>query len=232
MRFPIQRRAGRVLSVALSSALGAALLVVMPPLGAAELDISVVDAAGHGVAGVVLVAEPEVPAAPAKHPPRSTTTIMDQQNMQFVPNIVVIQTGGGVEFPNSDQIEHQVYSFSAPKSFQLSLYAGHKYPPVVFDRPGLVVVGCNIHDHMIGYIYVADSPWYGRTNDSGQLALHDLPAGNYRLTAWHPRMQEPGGTSLQMPQTVSDGANAATFHLSHPLKASSEHSADKRWADY
>jgi plastocyanin len=231
MRIPTKQRAGRALSVALSSALGALVIALMPPLGAAELNISVVDAAGHGVAGVVLVAEPEVPLPPAKHPPR--TTIMDQQNMQFVPNIVVIQSGGGVEFPNSDQIEHQVYSFSAAKSFQLSLYAGHKYPPVVFDRPGLVVVGCNIHDHMIGYIYVADSPWFGRSNDSGQLALHDLPAGNYRLTAWHPRLQEAAGPTLQMPQVVSDGsANAATFHLTHPLKPSTEHSADKRWADY
>jgi plastocyanin len=222
MRIPNKQRAGRALS--------ALLLAVMPPLGAAELNISVVDAAGHSVAGVVLVAEPEIPIA-TKHPPR--TTVMDQQNMQFVPNIVVIQTGGGVEFPNSDQIEHQVYSFSAAKSFQLSLYAGHKYPPVVFDRPGLVVVGCNIHDHMIGYIYVADSPYFGRSNDAGQLSLHDIPAGNYRLTAWHPRMQEPEGTSLQMPQVVSDGvAASAVFHLTHPLKPSAEHGPDKRWTDY
>jgi plastocyanin len=123
------------------SAVSAALIGIMQPLAAAELTISVLDPSGHGVAGVVLVAEPEAAVA-GKHPAR--TTIMDQQNMQFVPNIVVVQTGGGVEFPNSDQIEHQVYSFSAAKTFQLSLYAGHKYPPVIFDRPGLVVVGCNI----------------------------------------------------------------------------------------
>jgi len=86
---------------------------------------------------------------------------------------------------------------------------------------------------MIGYIYVADSPFYGRSNESGQLSLHDLPAGNYRLTAWHPRMQEPGGTSLQMPAQVTDGtAASAIFHLTHPLKPSTEHSGDKRWADY
>jgi plastocyanin len=212
------------------SAVSAALIGIMQPLAAAELTISVLDPSGHGVAGVVLVAEPEAAVA-GKHPAR--TTIMDQQNMQFVPNIVVVQTGGGVEFPNSDQIEHQVYSFSAAKTFQLSLYAGHKYPPVIFDRPGLVVVGCNIHDHMIGYIYVTDSPYFGRSNDSGQLSLHDLPAGNYRLTAWHPRMQEPDSSSLQMPQAVIDGsANTAVFHLTHALKPSTAHSADKRWADY
>src|ERR1700689_6045 len=140
MRIQHMRRAGRALRY-----LSVLLVGVMHRLAAADLNISVVDPAGHGVAGMVLVAESETaPAIASKHPPRPS--IMDQQNMQFVPNIVVIQAGGGVEFPTSDQIEHQVYSFSAAKSFQLSLYAGHKYPPVVFDRPGLVVVGCNIHD--------------------------------------------------------------------------------------
>jgi plastocyanin len=212
--------------------LSVVLLAVLQPLAAADLNISVVDGAGHAVAGVVLVAEPEsAPVVASKHPAR--TVIMDQQNMQFVPNIVVVQTGGGVEFPNSDQIEHQVYSFSAAKSFQLSLYAGHKYPPVVFDRPGLVVVGCNIHDHMIGYIYVVDTPFFGRSNESGQLSLHDLPAGTYRVTAWHPRMQEPEGTSLQMSVPVTEGSAApAVFHLTRALKPSIEHGPDKRWADY
>jgi plastocyanin len=210
--------------------LGALLISLLQPLAAAELTVSVVDAGGHGVGGIVVIAEPEFAMA-AKHPVR--TAIMDQQNMQFVPNIVVIQTGTGVEFPNSDQIEHQVYSFSAAKSFKLSLYAGHKYPPVVFDRAGLVVVGCNIHDHMVGYIYVTDSPYFGRSNESGQVSLHDLPVGNYRLTAWHPRMQEPGGSSLQMTLAVGEGAGAsAVFHLAQPLRPSTEHSGDKRWADY
>ncbi len=227
MRIKCLRRAGRALSY-----LGVLLSGIMQPLAAADLNISVLDPAGHGVAGIVLVAESEIaPAVASKRAPR--TSIMDQQNMQFVPNILVIQAGGGVEFPNSDQIEHQVYSFSAAKSFQLSLYAGHKYPPVVFDRPGLVVVGCNIHDRMIGYIYVADSPYFGRSDESGQLSLHDLPAGSYRVTAWHPRMQEAAGTSLQMPVPVTDGTAASVvFHLTHALKPSSEHSADRRWADY
>jgi plastocyanin len=213
-----------VLAALLTALLGAL------PAHAADLDIAVLDAAGHGVEGIVLVAEPEFPI-PARHPVR--TAIMDQQNMQFVPNIVVIQTGTGIEFPNSDQIQHQVYSFSAAKSFQLSLYAGHKYPPVVFDRPGLVVVGCNIHDRMIGYIYVSDSPYFGRSNASGHLALHDLPGGDYRLTAWHPRLQERAGTTLQMPVLIMDATPAnAVFHLAQPLRPSTEHPGDKRWADY
>jgi len=196
---------------------------------AAELNVSVLDPAGHGSAGIVLVAEPQFDL-PVKRGTR--TAVMDQRQKQFVPNILLIQTGTGVDFPNSDQIEHQVYSFSQAKTFQLSLYAGHKYPPIVFDRAGLVVLGCNIHDQMIGYIYVTDSPFFARSNESGQWSVHDLPAGTYRLTAWHPRIQEGNGT-LQMPVTVTEDAPAtAVFHLSQPLKPSRDHSGDKRWADY
>ena len=197
---------------------------------AADLTVSVLDSAGHGVAGIVIIAESDT-AASDKHAARTAT--MDQQHMQFVPRILVIQTGTGVDFPNSDQIQHQVYSFSAPKTFKLSLYAGHKYPPIVFDRPGLVTLGCNIHDGMIGYIYVTDSPFFGRSDDSGQLQLHGLPAGSYKLTAWHPQLQEPSGSSLQLQLTLADNLRPTpVFHLTHPLRAETTHNGDTRWADY
>jgi plastocyanin len=208
-----------------------ALSCVCGPLAAAaDMTVSVLDSAGHGVADIVIVAE--AASAPAeRHAPR--TAIMDQQHMQFVPRILVIQTGTGVDFPNSDQIQHQVYSFSAPKSFKLSLYAGHKYPPIVFDRPGLVTLGCNIHDGMIGYIYVTDSPYFGRSDASGQLQLHGLPAGNYALTAWHPQMQEPGDNALRLQFTLADGEHSApVLHLTHPLRTEMTHDGDKRWTDY
>jgi plastocyanin len=195
---------------------------------AADLSVSVLDTAGHGVAGVVILAESTV-AAPDKHAAR--TAIMDQQHMQFVPRILIVQTGTAVDFPNSDQIQHQVYSFSAPKSFKLSLYAGHKYPPVVFDRPGLVTLGCNIHDTMIGYIYVTDSPFFGRSDASGQLQLHGLPAGDYTLTAWHPLMQEPGGGALLLHLTLADSASPV-FRLTRALRAEATRDGEQRWADY
>jgi plastocyanin len=197
---------------------------------AADLTVAVLDGAGHGVAGIVIIAESES-ALPDKHAPRAA--IMDQQHMQFVPRVLVIQTGTGVDFPNSDQIQHQVYSFSAPKTFKLSLYAGHKYPPVIFDRPGLVTLGCNIHDGMIGYIYVTDSPFFGRSDDAGQLQLHGLPAGNYTLTAAHPQMQEPGGGPLQLHLTLTDNTHPTpVFHLSRPLRAEATHDGDRRWSNY
>jgi plastocyanin len=205
-------------------------LAACGPSYAAELNVSVLDPAGHGSAGIVLIAEPQFDLAVKRV---NHTVIMDQRQKQFVPNILVIQTGTGIDFPNSDQIEHQVYSFSPAKTFQLSLYAGHKYPPIVFDRAGLVVVGCNIHDQMIGYIDVTDSPYFARSDDAGQWTAHDLPPGNYRITAWHPRMQESAPTPLQMSVTVAEGTpSTAVFHLTKPLRPSSEHGGDKRWIDY
>jgi plastocyanin len=225
MRILIRQRPGRC-----AWAIGLWLLAAGVPAYAAELNVSALDPTGHGSAGIVFVAEPQFDL-PIKRVNR--TVVMDQRQKQFVPNIVVIQTGTGIDFPNSDQIEHQVYSFSPAKTFQLSLYAGHKYPPIVFDHAGLVVVGCNIHDQMIGYIYVTDSPFFGRSDDAGQWAAHDLPPGNYRITAWHPRMQEAATTPLQLPVTIAEGSAAAVvFHLTKPLRPSNEHGADKRWTDY
>jgi plastocyanin len=198
--------------------LGTVLLTVaVPAVQAAELTVAVQDHSAHGIPGVVVLAEPD-------HPTREhravRTVVMDQIHMQFVPNILVIQTGSAVDFPNSDRIRHQVYSFSAAKSFELSLYAGHKYPPVLFDRAGLVTVGCNIHDNMIGYIYVTDSPFFGRTDAHGRLLLQDLPAGDYTLTIWHPGMHEPDGQALRRHVSLGSDERAAQFFtLTRALRA-------------
>lgn len=205
-------------------------LVAGHAAGAADLGVTVQDPAGHGVEGIVVLAEPDVPSTDHS---AVRTVIMDQKHMQFVPDIVVIQTGSAVDFPNSDQIKHQVYSFSPAKTFQLSLYAGRRYPPVRFDRPGLVTVGCNIHDFMIGFIYVTDSPFFGRTDADGKLQLHGLAAGGYLLTLWHPGMHEPGGTFVRRPVTLTADAPASErFQLTHLLHRDMPHMGNKRWADY
>jgi plastocyanin len=217
-------------STVAAAAMCGVVALLADPAAAADISASVVDSTGQPVAGVVIIAQADSPS-PEKHVQHSA--IMDQQHMQFVPRILVVQTGTAVDFPNSDQIQHQVYSFSAAKTFKLSLYAGHKYPPVVFDRPGLVTLGCNIHDGMIGYIYVTDSPFFGRSDSSGKVQLHGLPAGNYTLTAWHPQMQESGGNSLTMHLVLADDTHATpAFDLSHPVRTEAPHSGDTRWADY
>ena len=201
------------------------------PASAAALSVTVSTASGAALRDAVIVAEP------AQKPPRpksATTAIMDQRDLQFVPDVLVVQTGTAVNFPNSDQVRHQVYSFSPAKTFQLSLYAGHAYPPVVFDKPGLVTLGCNIHDDMLGYIYVTDSPWFGRTDAGGTLQLADLPAGEYRIHLWHPLMNEAQAEIVQKVTVGEDpAANRVHLTLQHAMRAPTvRHDADKSWSDY
>lgn len=197
-------------------------------LHAADVDVVVTGPDGHGVRGIVIVAESAIAVGQRE----SRTAVMDQRNLQFVPDILVVQTGTAVDFPNSDQVKHQVYSFSGAKSFKLSLYAGHEYPPIVFDRAGLVTLGCNIHDNMIGYIYVTDSPYFGRTDASGHLLLHDLPRGSYTLVAWHSQIHDAPGGKLEQPLAVADATVAAAFHLKRAVKTEVHPMENMRWADY
>jgi plastocyanin len=117
---------------------------------------------------------------------------IDQRNKMFVPAVTVVQTGAAVAFPNSDNIRHQVYSFSPAKVFNIKLYSGRPSEPVVFDKPGVVVLGCNIHDRMLAWVVVVDTPWFSRTDATGVAELGNLPAGDYELHFWHPGLQVEG----------------------------------------
>ena len=88
---------------------------------------------------------------------------------------------------NSDRVRHQVYSFSVPKTFTLKLYAGSPETPILFDKPGLVVLGCNIHDNMLGFVGIVDTPYFAKSPSSGSSSFN-LPTGRYRLRVWHPRL--------------------------------------------
>lgn len=115
--------------------------------------------------------------------------IMDQVNKQFEPYVLAITQGQLVNFPNSDDIRHHVYSFSNTKPFELKLYHGTPNNPILFENPGVVVLGCNIHDSMVGYIYVAHSANVFKTNDSGTIRLPELQPQTV-LRVWHPEQQQ------------------------------------------
>jgi plastocyanin len=119
--------------------------------------------------------------------------IMDQVNTQFLPHILAIQKDTQVRFPNSDSIKHHVYSFSPAKTFELQLYKELHADPLLFSTLGSVELGCNIHDWMLGYIFVVDTPYFGKTDINGMLTL-DLPDGEYQLDVWHPRIQDKFGS--------------------------------------
>ena len=200
----------------------------------------VVDRDGRGVADVVVAATPvaALPAAataPGAKPgpsPSLKPAVMDQRNREFMPRVLVVGVGSSVEFPNNDSVSHQVYSFSAAKHFQLPLYKGQPHPPVVFDKPGLVVLGCNIHDAMVGYVYVTDAPYFGTTETAGRLTLKELPVGEYQIVVWGPYIADAPASLVRTIRV--DGNEAATerVQLSLALRARPEPRPRRRDWEY
>jgi plastocyanin len=155
----------------------------------ADLRMTVSDGSNQPVADAIVYATALNPPAPVEH-----KASIDQVNRRFVPRVSVIQTGTAVTFPNSDNIRHSVYSFSRPRTFTLKLYAGTPASPVVFDQPGIVVLGCNIHDTMVAWVLVVDTAFFARTAADGSASLPGLPPGDYLLRAWNNSMsdEQPG----------------------------------------
>src|SRR5690349_5156856 len=166
----------------------------------AEIRAKVTDDQGRPVEDVVVVAVPVDGAARAPARPRETT--VDQVDQEFTPKVTVVLVGTPVSFPNHDNVRHQVYSFSPAKRFELPLYAGVPAQPVLFDTPGVVVLGCNIHDWMVGYIYVSESPYFAKTRADGKATLADLPARAYVVRVWHPQLE---GSETATQRTVDLG---------------------------
>ena len=171
---------------------------------AASVIARVADSAGAPVFEAVLYLMP-TGAKPAVAP---RPGVMDQANKEFLPLVVPVQLGAAVSFPNKDNIRHHVYSFSPAKVFQLKLYSGTPSKPVVFDKPGPVVLGCNIHDWMVGYIYVVDTPYFAKTDKTGTASLDGLPAGDYELRIWHPHSRaEFPARAIKLAESVTENAS-------------------------
>ena len=210
-RVPCSRSVARLTAAALS--LLAGLSATGGGASAATLIVNVRTPDGHALPGAVITVRPL--AAPGRRP-APVRAVMDQVDRAFKPDLLVIPVGSTVEFPNSDSVSHQIYSFSPAKRFQLPLYRGKPYPPVHFDQPGVVTLGCNIHDQMLAYLLVTDAPWFGRTSESGGWST-DLPRGRYRVELWHPRLRE-GEHDVERELTVEEGDRAdLTLQLTKPL---------------
>lgn len=184
---------------------GVALSFCLNPLAvlAGELHALVRDNAGNALADAVVVALPAFKTG-ASERAATATILVDQINKEFVPYVLPVRVGTTVNFPNKDKIRHHVYSFSPAKNFELPLYSGTTAAPVLFDKAGAVVLGCNIHDWMIAYVYVSESPYFAKTGADGKATLSDLPAGNYTLRAWHPRLegaQEASERKITIPRS-------------------------------
>jgi plastocyanin len=200
------------------------------PARAATLAVSVVDEQGRPIENVAVYA---MPADGAAQPAATTpTALMDQQGLEFVPHLLVVQAGTSVTFPNSDDVSHHVYSFSETKKFELALYKGDRYPPVVFDTAGVVVLGCNIHDGMLGYIVVVDTPHFAQTDERGVATLENVPSGAYAVSAWTPRVR-PSGLPPAQQVAISDSAGAIEIRIAGRLAPAHPHGASSlTWDRY
>ena len=161
------------------------------PLAAAPLSVRVVDAWGRPVRDAVVTLHP---AGNSARPARAGGRfVVAQQSLHFRPFLTIVPVGADVSFPNLDPTKHHVYSFSPAKKFELKLFAKDQSRTVHFDKPGVVALGCNIHDQMSAFIVVTDSAWTSRTNAQGLVTFADAPNAPGRVTVWHPYLRAPGG---------------------------------------
>lgn len=185
------------------------LLTSMQPLLAANLQVEVLDAQGLALPDAVVYAQPEQNAPRAKP---SQVAQIEQVNRKFVPQVTGLQLGSQVALPNHDTVRHHVYSFSAPKKFEMKLYSGVPSENVLFDKVGTVVLGCNIHDKMIAYIHVVDTPYFQKTDAAGKATIANLPKGKYQLKVWHFNVPQNAGVTEQALQ-MSGSAQVLTIKL-------------------
>lgn len=169
--------------------LPALLLAGAAAASAAPVEVLVQTPAGGPVADAAVIVEPL--AGPVPRVRAGAHAAIEQRGREFLPWMTVVQTGTSVDFPNNDTIRHHVYSFSEPKRFEIKLYAGKPGKPIVFDKPGQVDIGCNIHDWMEAHVLVVDTPYFARTGADGRATVAGVPAGRYRLRLWHPGQKTP-----------------------------------------
>lgn len=195
--------------VAIAAMLCGVLLAVSqaPPARGATIAAHVRSPAGAAIADAVIYA---LPAASLPLPKPTLKIPIEQIDREFVPYVSAVQTGTTMVFPNRDPIRHHVYSFSRAKTFEIKLYSGNAPSEILFDQPGVVTLGCNIHDWMIAYVQVVDTPYFAKTDAQGGAQLVNVPPGKYELKVWHPT-QKGGGEPQAV--VVGQAGVAASFVL-------------------
>ncbi len=207
--------------------LPAALVVAALGLGQAPasavtgtVDVLVTDGRGNALEDAVV----SVRVGARSAAPPGTTATIDQRDRRFAPDVIAVQTGTEVQFPNGDDVRHHVYSFSKPNDFQIKLYHGEPGETVRFEHPGIVTLGCNIHDGMVGHIVVVDTPLHAVTGADGRARFENVPEGRHALEAWHPdsqtletRVAVPG-TGERVERTLNLVHRPAAAQPANPLQ--------------
>ncbi|MFG6486336.1 methylamine utilization protein [Roseateles sp. BYS78W] len=182
--------------------------LALPPLAALAVPVTVQlrGPGGQPLADAAVAVE-------VKGRPTKTTTAkaeMGQRDRQFTPQLLIVQTGTAVNFPNFDTVRHHVYSISPIKVIDIKLYSGTPTEPIVFDKPGVAALGCNIHDRMSAHIIVVDTPTFARTDAKGQ-ATFDLPPGEHVVKAWHAGQKAATLQSLKLDVPAAGGTSTLTL---------------------
>jgi plastocyanin len=183
---------------------------------AGEIRVTVVDAEQKPVPDAIVwvdgvAGKPEAPAEPAA---------MDQIKQEFVPRVLPVVVGTKVKFPNKDNIQHHIYSFSKAKKFEVPLYKGETAEPVTMDVTGVIKLGCNIHDWMLGYIVVLPNAFYAKTGADGKATLKNVPTGKFKVLAWTERLKgDPADTAVEAASGTKPTAVTLAPKLSAPKKA-------------
>jgi plastocyanin len=181
----------------------AILLALISAATAEEIRVEVRDSKGQPVADAVASLTP-LDAAPVVNPPAEPVAVR-QEGEEFRPYVTAIVVGTRVTFPNRDPVQHHVFSVSRPKKFDLPLYRGEPREPVLFNQPGIVSLGCHIHDWMSAYIVVLATPHFARSGEDGVALIRGVPPGRHRLEVWHPRVKAASSREVTV-----EGAGSAT----------------------
>lgn len=178
-----------------------AALASLCPLAAARaapVSVTVTGPDGKPLANAVVTIDATGVATPA---PRGSY-VMAQHNIAFDPHVLIVPVGATVRFPNQDKVRHHVYSFSAARKFELKLYGRDETKTVTFDKPGVVALGCNIHDVMSGFVFVTAAPFAAVSDGAGHVTINGVPPGRATLSVWHPSIRAPGN-SMTQPATIA-----------------------------
>jgi len=162
---------------------------------AADLSVVLSDENGTVVDNAVVMFTPDSasPTGSSTSQPYEIT----QNNIAFEPFVTPIPAGASVTFRNDDSVLHHVFSFSKAKRFEIKLFGPEEPHDETFETPGVVTLGCNIHDDMIAHIFVASSPFYAQSEQGAGAIIKDVPPGDGTLTVWHPLLRKKGNTISQ-----------------------------------
>jgi len=201
------------------STLGSSIILILfflsPP--ASAWTVTVLDQNGQPAQNAVVHISGKDITNPGKNIASSDIAIMDQVSRQYSPHVLAIHKNQKVSFPNSDNVRHHVYSFSKTKPFEMKLYAGTPNTPITFENEGVVVLGCNIHDSMLGYIVVYGNGKFGVVDDAGKIAFSEPKKNVTSLNVWHPNLADK--TKIHYSGHLSKQDNiTVTINITHPPK--------------